>query len=185
MYLLSFLLSDFLVDLNLSVYILWSSSLRPSMRKLPAPVSVSGCLSDTAASVPRTVTLIELRCLSHSQIVLPFGRRHLVYNTINWATSWENLSSKFATRQARLKPACSTTETSWTLESLDLARIYFILSKQRTTKVLIRLRGCTFVVCTWHKQVFSWCGSINTRHGSQKFQPSNFHSILLQCRNFC
>ena len=45
------------------------------------------------------------------------------------------------------------------------------ISRQRTTKVLIRLCGCAgwsahpsrlicpFVVRIWHKQVFSWCGS--------------------------
>ena len=42
----------------------------------------------------------------------------------------------------RLKPACSATETSQGLEMLEIASIDIILSKQRTTKVLIRLRGC-------------------------------------------
>ena len=44
--------------------------------------------------------------------------------------------------QVRLKPACSAIETSQSLEILDLASIFIILSKQRTTKALIRLRGC-------------------------------------------
>ena len=52
------------------------------------------------------------------------------------------------------------------LEILDMETSDIILSSQRTTKVLIRLRGCAgwsapffFVVRTWHKQVFSWRGS--------------------------
>ena len=45
--------------------------------------------------------------------------------------------------QLRLKPACSATETSLSLEILDLASIGTILSRQRTTKALIRLHGCT------------------------------------------
>ena len=44
--------------------------------------------------------------------------------------------------QVRRKLACSTLETSWSLEILDLASIYIILSRQRTIKELIRLRGC-------------------------------------------
>ena len=44
--------------------------------------------------------------------------------------------------QVRLKPAYSATETSKSLEILDLASIGIILSKQRTTKALIRLCGC-------------------------------------------
>ena len=38
--------------------------------------------------------------------------------------------------QVRLKPACSATETSYSLEILDLASIGIILSKQQTTKAL-------------------------------------------------
>ena len=43
--------------------------------------------------------------------------------------------------QVRLKPVCSATETSQSLEILDLASIGIILSRQRTRKALIRLRG--------------------------------------------
>ena len=52
--------------------------------------------------------------------------------------SQENLSLG-AGNQVRLKPACSATETSWSLEISDIATIGVILSKQRTTKALIRL----------------------------------------------
>ena len=41
-----------------------------------------------------------------------------------------------------INPACSATEASQNLETLDKASIHIILSKQRTTKMLIRLRGC-------------------------------------------
>ena len=45
--------------------------------------------------------------------------------------------------QVRLKPACSATETSKSLEILGIETRGIILSRQRTTKTLIRLRGCT------------------------------------------
>ena len=58
-----------------------------------------------------------------------------------WAISHENMSSGIFD-QVRFKPACSATETSKNLECWDKAGIHIILSKQRRTKVLIRLRGC-------------------------------------------
>ena len=45
-------------------------------------------------------------------------------------------------KQVRHKPACPATKASPSLENLDIASIGIILSKQRTTKALIRLRGC-------------------------------------------
>ena len=45
--------------------------------------------------------------------------------------------------QVRLKPACSATETSYSLEILDIETRSIILSQQRITKALIRLRRCT------------------------------------------
>ena len=44
--------------------------------------------------------------------------------------------------QVRHKPAWSVIETSYSLDILDVARIHIILSRQRTTKALIRLCGC-------------------------------------------
>ena len=44
--------------------------------------------------------------------------------------------------QVRLKPACSATEASQCLEILDIETRGIILSRKRTTKALIRLRGC-------------------------------------------
>ena len=47
-------------------------------------------------------------------------------------------------RAGKTQTACSATEASWSLETLNIARIYIgiILSKQRRAKSLIRLRGC-------------------------------------------
>ena len=66
--------------------------------------------------------------------------------------------------QVRFKPACSATEASQNLETLDKASIHFIVSKQRTIKVLIRLRQCTgwsapllFAYGTRHE--FAWPGA--------------------------
>ena len=44
--------------------------------------------------------------------------------------------------QVRLKPACSASEASYSLEISDIETRGIILSRQRTTKALIRLRGC-------------------------------------------
>ena len=44
--------------------------------------------------------------------------------------------------KARLKHACSATETSKKIEILLLASPYMVLSNKRMTKALIRLRGC-------------------------------------------
>ena len=44
--------------------------------------------------------------------------------------------------QARHKPACAATEASESLEISAIESRDIILSKQRTTKALIRLRGC-------------------------------------------
>ena len=62
--------------------------------------------------------------------------------------------------QVRLKLACTATEAMLRLESSDIKSrgTCNILSRQRTTKALIRLI-CVFVVCIWHKQVLSWRSS--------------------------
>ena len=57
------------------------------------------------------------------------------------ATSRENVSSGIFD-QVRFKPACSATESSYSLEILDLVSIGITLSRQRKTKMLIRLRAC-------------------------------------------
>ena len=45
--------------------------------------------------------------------------------------------------QVLLKPACAATEARQRLEILDIEVRGIILSRQQTTKALIRLRGCT------------------------------------------
>ena len=81
-----------------------------------------------------------------------------------WATSRENVSSGIFD-QVTFKPACSATEARENLETLDIASIHIILSKQRTTKVLIRLRGCTGwyapLLFAWYyaiRHIFTWRG---------------------------
>ena len=44
--------------------------------------------------------------------------------------------------QVRLKPACAATEATQRFEISDIETRDNILPRQRTTKVLIRLRGC-------------------------------------------
>ena len=96
-----------------------------------------------------------------------FRRQSAKHHWNNWASSWENMSSGVSD-QVRLKLACSATEASnrleiWVTETRDIT-----LSRHRTTKVLIRPRGCTgwsapllFLYDIRH--VFSWPGSIASR----------------------
>ena len=58
-----------------------------------------------------------------------------------WATTGQNMSSGVSD-QARLKPVCAATEASYNNEISAIESRDIILSKQRKTKVLIRLRGC-------------------------------------------
>ena len=55
--------------------------------------------------------------------------------------SWESVSSGIC-NQVISKPACSATETSQSLETLEIASIGIKLSEQQTSKVLIRLHKC-------------------------------------------
>ena len=48
--------------------------------------------------------------------------------------------------QVALKPACSGTDSSSRLANLASASIHIILSRQRTTKALIRLRRCLMIM---------------------------------------
>ena len=71
--------------------------------------------------------------------------------------------------QVRLKPGCSAIETSYSLEISAIASRDIILSRQRTTKALMRLRWCAgwsapllFAYCK--KEVFSWRGSSIKQH---------------------
>ena len=92
---------------------------------------------------------------------------YLSLRTAIWASSREHQSSEFYD-QARHKPTCSAAEISQRLEISDIRTREIILWRQRTTKVLIRLRGCagwsaSFVrICL--KQVFSWRGSYTLIH---------------------
>ena len=65
-----------------------------------------------------------------------------------------------------LRPACTATEASWRLQISDIESRSIMLSRQRTAKVLIRLRGragagwsVPLLFAYGKKQVFSWCGS--------------------------
>ena len=72
---------------------------------------------------------------------LSLASSHNEHWNIKWALSQENLSSGVS-NHARLKPACSATETRWGLDISTLTSSGIILSWQRTTKAQTRLRGC-------------------------------------------
>ena len=85
--------------------------------------------------------------------------------------------------QARHKTACTATETSWVLEILAIASRDIILSEQRTTKALIRLRGCA----VWSapllfaydiRHIFSWPGSY--RYGGALYTLNAIEILLLK-----
>ena len=66
--------------------------------------------------------------------------------------------------QGRLKPACAATEASWVLKFWKLANTVIILSKQRTTKVQIRLRGCA-----------GWSAPLLFAYGKNRFSHDVAH----------
>ena len=53
--------------------------------------------------------------------------------------------------QGKLKPVCAATEASKRLEILDMETRDIILSRQRTTNALIRLRGLICAYCCSHR----------------------------------
>ena len=62
--------------------------------------------------------------------------------------------------QGRLKLVCSATEARQRFGISDIGTRGTILSRQRTTKALIRLRECAELICAfvvriWHKTRFS------------------------------
>ena len=68
--------------------------------------------------------------------------------------------------QVRLKPACAATEAS---KRLEISDIDITISRQRITKgsdqtARMSRLICSFVVSIWHKQVFSWRGSLFPMH---------------------
>ena len=69
-----------------------------------------------------------------------FGKRNHKYGKIFEPPSQENLSSRIPTRVDSNQPAQLQRLAS--LDILDLASIGIILSRQRTIKAVIRLRGC-------------------------------------------
>ena len=80
-----------------------------------------------------------------------------------WATTRQNVSSGVSD-QARHKPACAATEASYSLEFSAIESRDIILSKQRTTEALIRLRGCAgwsapLLFSYDIRHIFSWPGS--------------------------
>ena len=114
---------------------------------------------------PWRVILWDTHCCFEHCCLLAIALRwrgHLFPLQNRWASSWENVSSGVYDR-GRPKPACSATEASWSLETLDIASIHIILFKQRTTKVLIRLHGCTgwsapLLFAYGIRLIFAWPG---------------------------
>ena len=82
---------------------------------------------------------------------------------------------------ARLKPTCSVTESTCSLktEILRVASLSIILSRGRTTKALIRLRGCV----GWSAPLIFKCNyvrvSLDTVH---KYDNCHYNNcIVFQC----
>ena len=69
--------------------------------------------------------------------------------------------------QVRLKPACSAKETSQSHEIANIETRDIILSRHRTTKVLIRLRGCA-----------GWSAPLLVAYDISRFSHDEAHFIL-------
>ena len=80
-----------------------------------------------------------LRCQQNYSIVFSWSDMVIVLNLLSLVTRKPDFG---VCDQVRLKPACSASETIYSLEILEIVSIGIKLSTRRTTKVLIRLRGC-------------------------------------------
>ena len=103
-----------------------------------ADLSLRWAHNHTVGFVMRRLIFISFQT---GKIQVTSQQMHLFQVYYIWTSSRENLSLRYSD-QVRLKPACSATETSYYLGILDSASIGIILSRQRTTKALIRLPGC-------------------------------------------
>ena len=98
-----------------------------------------------------------------------------------WTLLWENISSGVS-NQVRLKLACSATEASMKFEFLVTETRDITLTRQRTTKALIRLRGCPvrsapLLFAYDIRHLFSWPGSFYDKFRTKFWQENNlpFH----------
>ena len=101
---------------------------------------------------------LKLRLIRMKLISMYQNAQHMLLTQFwRWATPWENLSLGFC-NQVLFKPAFSATEASCSLTLLDIASVGIVLSKQRTTKMLIRLRWCegwsASLLFAYDKQIF-------------------------------
>ena len=97
---------------------------------------------------------------------------------------------KSVSDQVRLKPACSATEASMRFEILVTETRDITLSRQRTTKALIRLRGCAgwsapLLFAYDIRHVFRWPGSYNIarKYAIQWYIHINTGDNLKFCSN--
>ena len=72
--------------------------------------------------------------------------------------------------QVRLKPVCSGTHTSYILEVLDVTTRGVVLSMQRTTNALFRLRGCA-----------GWSAPLLFAYGINRFSHDVTQIVLRHC----
>ena len=124
-------------------------------------ISPGGCPGWSESSLGAHIILLVLSC-SGSYVAMQAWNQKLTLpgDLIIWAPSWENLSSGFPTRWDANWPA--QLQKLAGLKILGIIIRGIILSRQRITKMLIRLMRrliCMFVVRIWHKQVFLWRGS--------------------------
>ena len=80
--------------------------------------------------------------------------------------------------QVRIKPTYAATEASYRLEILDIKTRDIINNKGADQTVQMRGPICAFVVCIWHKHVFSWHGSILNMLGANFRYFGQFSGFL-------
>ena len=95
--------------------------------------------------------------------------------------------------QGWLKPTCTATKASLSLEISNIETRDIILSRQRTTKLLIRLRVCAvwsapLLFAYDRRHVFSWSGSfkkIKDIKSVTSLNPGNQNSTYRETRTKC
>ena len=77
--------------------------------------------------------------------------------------------------QVTLNPVCSTKEACYSHEIANIETRYIILPRQRTTKVLIRLRGCT----GWSAPLLFAYGKTRFSHDVAQLLPPYLYPWIL------
>ena len=150
-------------QISLGIRPVWSESSLSAWRKLGSLATHWAHSQDSNQSgwMPRLIWVfagrrVTLLVFSLRGSNIPSVLEHNVWR--NW-THQISLVTRKSVFRVRHKPACSASETSWCLEISAITSRGIVLSRQRKTKVLIRLRECAGwsapLLFAWGKNRFS------------------------------